>query len=100
MHPPNASSQARNVRPRAYPIDILNWHEVVNDDLVSVPIVVVSRPGELHPRPLLERCVSLSTHTAPIKQTLPPCLVASAQTSAVAFLQFLARRDSPASCGL
>jgi hypothetical protein len=28
-----------------------------------------SRPGESHPRPLAERCGSLSTHTAPIKQT-------------------------------
>ena len=28
-----------------------------------------SRPQEFHPQPLAERCVSLSTHTAPIKQT-------------------------------
>jgi hypothetical protein len=35
---------------------------------------MVSRPGELHPQPLAERCVSLSTHTAPIKQTRQPSL--------------------------
>ena len=29
----------------------------------------VSRPGELHPQPLVERYVNLSTHTAPIGQT-------------------------------
>jgi len=29
----------------------------------------VSRPGELHPQPLVERYVSLSTHTAPIGRT-------------------------------
>ena len=29
----------------------------------------VSRPGELHPQPLVERYVSLSTHTAPIRRT-------------------------------
>lgn len=39
--------------------------------------VVVSRPGELHPQPLSERCGSLSTHTAPIKQTCQPSLTAS-----------------------
>ena len=42
--------------------------------------VVVSRPGESHPQPLAERCVSLSTHTAPIKQTRQPSHAASAQT--------------------
>jgi hypothetical protein len=31
--------------------------------------IVASRPREFHPRPLSERCVNLSTHTAPIKQT-------------------------------
>ena len=34
----------------------------------------MSRPGELHPRPLSERCVNLSTHTAPVKQTPRPSL--------------------------
>ena len=29
----------------------------------------MSRPGELHPQPLVERYVSLSTHTAPIRRT-------------------------------
>jgi hypothetical protein len=43
---------------------------------------VLSRPGESHPRPLSERCVNLSTHTAPIKQTVPPSLAANVQTDA------------------
>ena len=34
--------------------------------------VLESRPREFHPQPLAERCVSLSTHTAPIKQTQTP----------------------------
>jgi hypothetical protein len=29
---------------------------------------VASRPEEFHPRPLTERCGSLSAHTAPTKQ--------------------------------
>ena len=33
--------------------------------------LVVSRPEGFHLRPLSERCGSLSTHTAPIKQTRP-----------------------------
>ena len=43
-------------------------------------VEVVSRPGESHPRPLLERCGSLATHTAPIKQTLLSLRVASVRT--------------------
>ncbi len=42
----------------------------------TVPLVfkgiecfMVSRPEESHLRPLAERCVNLSIHTAPIKQT-------------------------------
>jgi len=34
-----------------------------------------SRPQGFHPQPLAERCVSLSAHTAPIKQTHPPSQV-------------------------
>ena len=29
-----------NGQPRAYPIKILNWHEVVNDSVGDIPIVV------------------------------------------------------------
>jgi len=50
----------------------------------DVVIALVSRPGEFHPRPLSERCGSLSTHTAPIKQTRPRFLSASVRTDAVA----------------
>jgi hypothetical protein len=36
-----------------------------------------SRPQEFHPQPLAERCVNLSIHTAPIKQTHPPSPISS-----------------------
>jgi hypothetical protein len=38
--------------------------------LEGVKCLMVSRPEELPLRPLAERCGSLSTHTAPIRQTL------------------------------
>jgi hypothetical protein len=38
----------------------------------SVATMFGERPGELHPQPLTEPYGSLSTHTAPIKQTSPP----------------------------
>ena len=50
---------------------------------------VVSRPEGLHPRPLSERCGNLSIHTAPIKQTHLPFLVASGQTSYTSHLSML-----------
>src|ERR1019366_6713333 len=33
------------------------------------PFSMVSRPEGFHPRPLAERCVNLSIHTAPIRRT-------------------------------
>jgi retron-type reverse transcriptase len=60
-------------------VDILN--AVLTDGLPAVEAAcaealtvteverVESRPKELHLRPLAERCMSLSTHTAPIRQT-------------------------------
>ena len=53
-------------------------------DVARVMGCVVSRPEGFHLRPLAERCGSLSTHTAPIKQTLPRSLAASARTDAAA----------------
>jgi hypothetical protein len=50
---------------------------------------VVSRPEGLHLRPLSERCVNLSIHTAPIKQTHLPSLFASGQTDGAVSLQLL-----------
>ncbi|WP_262499995.1 restriction endonuclease fold toxin 5 domain-containing protein [Photorhabdus heterorhabditis] len=47
----------------------------------------VSRPRELPPQPLAERYVSLSTHTAPIKQTRLSFLLANGQTTPYAPLQ-------------
>src|SRR5680860_233555 len=44
----------------------------------------VSRPREFHSQPLAERCVNLSAHTAPIKQTHPTFLATNAQTNWVA----------------
>ena len=38
-------------------------------DIPEAQAVSGSRPGELHPQPLVERYVSLSTHTAPIRRT-------------------------------
>jgi len=49
----------------------------------------VSRPGESHPQPLAERCGSLSTHTAPIKQTLQPSRDASARIAPAVSSRFL-----------
>jgi hypothetical protein len=53
---------------------------------------MVSRPGGFHPRPLSERCMNLSTHTAPVKQTCQPSLAASAQTDAGVVSRLLAIR--------
>jgi hypothetical protein len=41
-----------------------------------------SRPEGSHLRPLSERCMNLSTHTAPIRQTHPTCRSASVQREA------------------
>ena len=49
---------------------------------------LVSRPGEFHPQPLAERCVSLSTHTAPIKQTRQPSPFSSERIDTAAFSQY------------
>src|ERR1019366_251097 len=40
-----------------------------------------SRPKGLHLRPLAERCVRFSPHTAPIRQTRRPCLDAQCTNS-------------------
>ena len=47
-----------------------------------------SRPKELHLRPLAERCVSLSTHTAPIRQTRRQYFDASVRTVCAACWQW------------
>jgi hypothetical protein len=47
--------------------------EIVMEDDIEHPVQpVASRPEGLHLRPLSERSGSLSTHTAPIKQTRLP----------------------------
>ena len=38
-------------------------------DIAKAHSEAVSRPGELHPQPLVERYVNLSAHTAPIRRT-------------------------------
>ena len=43
--------------------------EVVSVGLEHVESLVVSRPEGFHLRPLAERCVNLSAHTAPIRRT-------------------------------
>jgi hypothetical protein len=57
----------------------------------------VSRPGELHPRPLSERCVNLSTHTAPVKQTPRPSLSASVRKDAAPSSRYGRGGKQPAS---
>src|SRR5208282_3314565 len=47
-----------------------------------------SRPKGLHLRPLAERCVSLSTHTAPIRQTRRYCFDANVRTVCAACWQW------------
>ena len=47
-----------------------------------------SRPKGLHLRPLAERCVSLSTHTAPIRQTRRQYFDASVRTVCAACWQW------------
>ena len=42
-----------------------------NDITFKPTVEQESRPGELPPQPLAERCVSFSAHTAPIRQTHP-----------------------------
>lgn len=53
--------------------------EVIALGFECVVVLVASRPEELHLRPLTERCVNLSIHTAPIKQTNLPSLSANVQ---------------------
>ena len=40
-----------------------------HEKIEKIEKIVESRPGDFHPEPLVERCGSLSTHTAPIKHT-------------------------------
>ncbi len=44
--------------------------QIVAFGFERVVVFVWSRPGEFHPQPLAEPDVSLSTHPAPIKQTV------------------------------
>jgi hypothetical protein len=60
---------------------------------------VASRPEELHPRPLTERCVNLSIHTAPIKQTHRPFLSANARRDTASSRKAVRETCSPVSCG-
>ena len=60
----------------------------------------VSRPRELHPQPLSERCVNLSAHTAPIKQTFLAHLAANARIDLAAFPRFFRGTSKPVSCAL
>jgi hypothetical protein len=49
---------------------------------------VESRPAGLHLRPLAERCMSLSTHTAPIRQTRRHLQSANVRTKTGSAWQF------------
>jgi hypothetical protein len=49
---------------------ISNTAEIlVGGDVANVVVAVVSRPEELHLRPLVELCVRLPPHTAPISRS-------------------------------
>ncbi len=67
-------------------------------DTFVKPALMESRPQEFHPQPLAERCVSLSTHTAPIKQTRLASQVSSVRRAAGISGRPSARRSPPASC--
>src|SRR4051794_4113889 len=48
------------------PVPVAQAREVLSQDHIEHPMeAVASRPEEFHPRPLTERCGSLSAHTAP-----------------------------------
>src|SRR5450755_1001594 len=63
-------------------------------------VEVVSRPRELHPQPLSERCVNLSAHTAPIKQTRLSHLAANVRIDQTAFPRFFRGKAKPVSYAL
>ena len=65
---------------------------------ISNPLA--SRPVGLHHQPLSERCVNLSIHTAPIRQTYRSCQAANARRNRGAARIILAKSGSRASCGL
>jgi len=73
---------------------------IVTELNIEAPVqTMASRPGESHPQPLTERCVNLSIHTAPIKRTHRPSLVASVQRDTTASRQVLRESETPVSCG-
>src|SRR4051794_24298319 len=59
--------------------------------------LMVSRPEELHPRPLVELCVRLSPHTAPIRRTRRQSPFASVRIDADSSSRSPRGRHSPAS---
>jgi hypothetical protein len=60
--------------------------------------MMVSRPRKPPPQPLAERYVSLSTNTAPIRQTHLSFLLASEQTNAGFALKYLPEISSLVFC--
>ena len=68
--------------------------------LECIKTLMASRPEELPLRPLTERCVNLSIHTAPIKQTHLPCLSASVRKDTIAPLTVSQETNLPVSYGL
>ena len=59
---------------------------------------MVSRPEGFHLRPLAERCVNLSAHTAPIRRTRRSYLSANARRDAGSSLRWSQGRCLPVSC--
>ena len=80
--------KAQNRRKVFFTMSVIVF-KIVSKIFQSVEGFMVSRPEELPLWPLAERCGSLSTHTAPIRQTLPSFRYANVQTvSAAASLSF------------
>ena len=83
---------SNNVRARLWKIELQKLADELQMSTKALPLssrhVQESRPKELHLRPLAERCVSLSTHTAPIRQTRRQYFDASVRTVCAACWQW------------
>jgi hypothetical protein len=81
------------------PSEMTKKEQFLSESFGGTRVVMASRPEELHPRPLTERCVNLSIHTAPIKQTHRPCLSANARRDTASSRKAVRETCSPVSCG-
>ena len=91
-------------RVRLWKVELQKLADETGSDHPRLPLsarhVEGSRPKGLHLRPLAERCVSLSTHTAPIRQTRRYCFVANVRTVCAACWQWNQSFGQPVFCVL